>query len=205
MFVELNEGKAVLTSQGEAIPLVQKIRKQDKTKNKKAFETWIRFLFFAYDKESIYRNYLPKEREKKVVEMHFPDKTVNYFKNIANLPALADEYVKMTYTFKELLYRRLLSDVEEMMDTLSKVELTKMSRIKVDKEVTFYSEKAKENITDKIKFDVRIKIDNIAEKIRAADMLEKLLKREEILKTKLKEEQMEAATKKVSQRRLYDN
>lgn len=120
------------------------------------------------------------------------------------MKALIDFYIESTYTFKELLYRRLLHDVEEMMDKLSKIELTKTVRLKRDIDVTFFSKTEKKEVTENIKVDMRISVDNSEEKIKAMDTLDKLLKREVILKKALKEEQIEAELQKASARRQFD-
>lgn len=205
MFIGIKDGIAVCNEQGMGLPLVRKLYMRDKTRHKKSFETWMRFIYYAYDKDSIYRNYLPKEREKKVVEMLFPDRTVTYFKQIAGLQAVVDLYVEMSYTFKELLYRRLLADVEVMLDRVSKIELTKTARVQGARDITFYSKELKKEITEMIDLDVRVSLDNSDEKIKAMDTLDKLLKRENILKRALKEEQIEADLKKASDKRLFDN
>lgn len=204
MFIEIKDGKAVVSQDGLAIPLVKRVYARDKVKGKASFEMWMRFIYYAYNKESIYRNYLPKEREQKVVEALFPDKSVTYFKSLAGMKALIDFYIESTYTFKELLYRRLLHDVEEMMDKLSKIELTKTVRLKRDIDVTFFSKTEKKEVTENIKVDMRISVDNSEEKIKAMDTLDKLLKREVILKKALKEEQIEAELQKASARRQFD-
>ena len=205
MYIELKEGKAVVNQQGMCLPLVKKVHKNDKTKGKRAFESWMRFVYFAFDKESIYKNYLPKEREKKVVEAMFTDKNVTYFRNIAGLNAVIDDYVERSYTFKELLYRRLLSDIEGMLDRLSKIELTRTARVQGSRDITFYSDELGKEITQKVDLNVRVTLDNSEEKIKAMDTLDKLLKREVILKKALKEEQVEADLQKASNKRLFDN
>jgi len=204
MFIDIIEGKAVVSEEAMSVPIFQKVYKIDKAKGKKSFDLWMRFVYSAYSKESIYHNYLPKEREKRVVENMFPDKSVSYFKGIAGMKQLIEFYIESTYTFKEKLYLRLLNDVEEMMERLSKIELTKITRVKGKKDITFYSEKVKEDITESIDIDVRISIDNSEEKIKAMDTLDKLLKRESVLKKALKEEQIEADLEE-RKGRLYDN
>ena len=205
MFIEIIEGKARLTEQGIALPAAQKLKKIDKTKGKASFEMWLRFIYFTYDKESIYKNYLQQESKIKVVEMLFPEKSITYFEKIAGLKAVVAIYVEMTYTFKELLYRRLLSDIESMLDRLSKVELTRSSRVKGQRDITFFSEKEGKEVTENVHVDVMVKLDNSDEKIKAMDTLDKLLKREVVLKKALKEEQIEADLKKASDKRLFDN
>ena len=118
---------------------------------------------------------------------------------------MAEMYIEMTYTFKELLYRRLLADIESMLDRLSKIELTKSVRVKGARDITFYSTELKKNVTENVDLDVRISIDNSEEKLKAMDTLDKLLKREVILKKALKEEQIEADLQKASDKRLFDN
>ena len=205
MLVEIIDGKARLTKQAESVPAIQRLKKIDKTKGKASFEMWLRYLYFSYDKDSIYRNYLPKEREKKVVEMLFPDKSVTYFKKIAGLSNVASMYIEMTYTFKELLYRRLLSDIEEMLDELSQVKLTRQARVKGRRRVSFYSQIEGKQVSEDIDLDVMVKIDNSDEKIKVMDNVDKLLKREVIIKKALKEEQIEADLKKAADKRLFDN
>lgn len=205
MYITIVEGKAKLSEQGKALPVVKRVHRIDRTKGKRAFESWMRFVYYAYDKESIYKNYLPKEREKKVVESIFPDRNVTYFKTLAGMKALIDDYIERSYTFKELLYRRLLGDVEEMLERLSKIELTKSVRVKATRDVTFYSPTEKKEITEHVPIDVVVKVDNSEEKIKAMDTLDKLLKREVVLKKALKEEQIEADLEKASQKRMFDN
>jgi len=204
MFIEIIEGKAVVSEQGMALPSVQSVYKLDKSKGKKTFNNWMKFMYYAYAKDSIYRNYLPAERERKVVEAMFPDKSVKYFKSIEGMAVLIEKYIDMTYTFKEKLYRRLLQDVEEMQEEMSRVPLKKTVRVKQDKDVKFYSRVEEQEITETVSFDVRVTIDNTPEKLKAMDNLEKLLIREEILKKKLKEEQIEMDTAKKNQRRQFD-
>ena len=205
MFIEIIEGKARLSEQGIALQGVQKLKKIDKTKGKASFAMWLRFIYFTCDKDSIYRNYLPEERKKKVVEMLFTDKSVTYFEKIAGLKAVVDIYVEQSYTFKELLYRRLLSDIEVMLDLLSKVELTRSARVTGKRDVTFFSETEGKEVTENVHVDVMVKLDNSEEKIKAMDTLDKLLKREVVLKKALREEQVEADLKKASDKRLFDN
>ena len=204
MFISIKDGKAIVSQDGLALPLVRKVYSRDKVKGKASFETWMRFIYYSYNKESIYRNYLPKEREKKVVEALFPDRKVSYFKNIPGMKALMDFYIESTYTFKELLYRRLLNDVEQMMDRLSKVELNKTVRLKQSRDITFFSKTEKKEVTETIDIDMRISVDNSEEKIKAMDTLDKLLKREVILKKALKEEQIEAELTKAKAQRMFD-
>ncbi len=204
MFINIKDGKAIVSSDGLALPLVKKVYSRDKVKGKASFETWMRFIYYAYNKESIYRNYLPKEREKKVVEALFPDKSVTYFKTLAGMSQLIEFYIESSYTFKELLYRRLLNDVEQMMDRLSKVELSKTVRLKQSRDITFFSKTEKKEVTETIDIDMRISVDNSEEKIKAMDTLDKLLKREVILKKALKEEQIEAELSKARAQRMFD-
>ena len=205
MFITIKDGKAKFSEQGMNLPVVKKLYVKDKTSGKKSFDMWGRFIYYVHDKESIYRNYLPKEREKQVVDSMFPDKSVSYFKGIAGLQAVIDTYVEMGLTFKELLYQRLLSDVEAMLDKVSRIELTKTARVQGARDVTFYSERLKEEITEKIDLNVRVTLDNSEEKIKAMDTLDKLLKREVILKNALREEQVAADLKKASDKRMFDN
>jgi len=204
MFIEIKDGKAVVSEQGMGIPIVKKVYNRDKSSGKISFEKWMRFVFHSYDKNSIYKNYLPQEREKKVVENLFPDKKVNYFKTIPGMLALIEFYIESSYSFKELLYRRLLKDVEEMMDRLSKIELTRVTRVKGRRDVTFFSKTEKKEVTETIDIDVRLSIDNSEEKIKAMDILDKLLKREITLKKALMEEQIQEDLKKQSANRLFD-
>ena len=204
MFISIAEGKAVVDKQGMAQPFVQKVYKSDKSKGKKSFDSWMRFVFFAYAKESIYRNYLPEERERQVVLALFPNKTVTYFKTITGMKEFISKYINLTYTFKEKLYRRLLEDIEEMQDAASKIPLTKTVRVKGNRDITFYSRVEDQDVTESVDLDVRVTIDNTVEKLKAIDTLEKLLKREEILKKKLKEEEIEMAAQKKMQRRMFD-
>ena len=204
MFISIVEGRAKLTEQGNFLPAAQKLKKIDKTKGKAAFETWLRFIYFTCDKESLYKNYLPSERDQKVQEMLFPDKSVTYFKKITGLEAVRKIYIEMSMSFKEKLYTRLLRDVEEMLERVSKVELTKSARVKGKRDVTFFSETEGKEVTENVWVDVIIKIDNSDEKIKAMDTLDKILKREVILKKALKEEKIEEDLKKASQQRLFD-
>lgn len=204
MFIEIIEGKAVISEQGLAQPYVQKVYKLDKTRGKKVFDMWMRFVYFSYSKDSIYRNYLPKEREINVVNALFPDKTVTYFKKITGMGILIERYIDLNYTFKEKLYRRLLHDIEEMQESTSLVPLTKTVRVKEKKEVTFFSIVEEQEVTEIVMFDIRITIDNSVKKLIAIDTLEKLLIREGILKKKLKEEQIEMSTAKQQKRRMFD-
>lgn len=204
MFIEIKEGKAVVNEQGMALALVKKVYARDKVKGKTIFETWMRFMYYSYSKDSIYRNYLPNEREHKVIEALFPDKSVSYFKTLPGMKELIDFYIESTYTFKELLYRRLLIDVESMMDRLSKVELTKTVRIKQARDITFFSKTEKKEVTENINIDTRITIDNSEEKLKAMDILDKLLKRELILKKALKEEAIESELEKAKAQRMFD-
>ncbi len=204
MFISIKDGKAIVSQDGLALPLVRKVYSRDKVKGKASFETWMRFIYYSYNKESIYRNYLPKEREKKVIEALFPDRSISYFKNIPGMKALIEFYIESTYTFKELLYRRLLNDVEQMMDRLSKVELSKTVRLKQSRDITFFSKVEKKEVTETIDIDMRISVDNSEEKIKAMDTLDKLLKREVILKKALKEESIEAELAKAKAQRMFD-
>jgi hypothetical protein len=204
MFISIIEGKAKVSKEGLAIPIVKKVYSRDKSTGKASFERWMRFIYYAYDKNSLYRNYLPQEREKKVVEMLFPDKTVTYFKTLPGMKELIEFYIESSYSFKELLYRRLLNDVEVMMDRLSKIELTKTTRVKGQRDVTFFSKTEKKEVTETLDLNVRVTIDNSEEKIKAMDTLDKLLKREVTLKKALKAEAIEDELKKASERRLFD-
>lgn len=204
MFISIKEGKAVVNEQGMAQPFVKKVYKNDKSKGKKSFESWMRFVFYSYSKESIYRNYLPEDRERHVVLALFPDKSVTHFKTIIGMKELISKYVDITYTFKEKLYRRLLQDIEEMMDAASKIPLVKTTRVKGAREITFFSRVEEQDVTELVDLDVRVTIDNTVEKLKAIDTLEKLLKREEILKKKLKEEEIEMAAQKKTERRMFD-
>ena len=204
MFINIKDSKAVLDDDALALPLVRRVYSRDKVKGKSTFETWMRFIYYSYNKESIYRNYLPRERELKVVEALFPDKCVTYFKSLTGMKALIEFYIESSYTFKELLYRRLLNDVEVMMDKLSKVELTKTVRIKQARDITFFSKSEKKEVTENINIDTRISIDNSEEKLKAMDTLDKLLKREVLLKKALKEEQIEAELTKARAQRMFD-
>lgn len=205
MFIKISEGRAKLTSQGETLPAVKKLYKIDKTRGKASFSMWCLYLYHCYDRESIYKNYTPAEREKKVVETLFPGKSVTYFRKVTGLQAVADLYIDMSYSFKEKLYRRLLTDIDEMLDRVSKVELTKSARVKGKRDITFFSEKEGKEVTENVWVDVMIKIDNSDEKIKAMDILDKLLKREVVIKKALKEEQIESDLKKASQQRLFDS
>jgi hypothetical protein len=204
MFITISDGKAVVNEEGMALPFVLKVYKSDKTHNKAKFELLMRFVYHAYSKDSIYRNYLPKEREQKVVETLFPDKKLKYFKESPGMSILIKEYISMTYTFKELLYRRLLIDIEQMMDRLSKIELTKTARVKGRREIDIYVDEIGKSIKKEVDLDVRISIDNSEEKIKAMDILDKLLKREAMLKKALQEEKIEAQMKKQSEQRMFD-
>ena len=202
--IKIIEGKAVCSEEFLAQPIVVRVMKRDKVRNKITFETWMRFVYFAYDKNSIYRNYLPKEREKKVIEMLFPDKNVQYFTSIAGMKELINFFIEANYSFKELLYRRLLIDIESMMDRLSKIELTRTTRVKGKRDITFFSKTEKKEVTETIDIDVRMKIDNSEEKIKSMTMLDKLLAREVTLKKALKEEEIANEMKKQSAGRLFD-
>ena len=205
MFIEIIEGKARLTEQGIALPAVQKLKKIDKTKGKASFEMWLRFIYFTCDIESIYKNYLPTERDKKVQEMLFPDKSVTYFKKIAGLEQVRAIYIEMSMSFKERLYVRALKDIEEMLERVSKVELTKNARVQGKRDITFFSEKEGKEVTENVYVDVMVRLDNSEEKIKSMDVMDKLLKREVILKKALKEERIESDLKKASEKRLFDN
>ena len=204
MFIQIKDGKAKVSEQGMGMPVVKQVYKRDKSTGKASFEKWMKFVFHSYDKNSIYKNYLPGEREKKVVENLFPDKSVTYFKTIPGMTALIDFYIESSYSFKELLYRRLLKDVEEMMGRLSKIELTRTARVKGRKDVTFFSKVEKKEVTETLDLDVRLSIDNSEEKIKAMDILDKLLKREVTLKKALREEQIQEDLKKQSANRIFD-
>jgi len=205
MFISLVEGKAVVNEQGMELAIVKKVYKADKSNHKVSFEKWMRFVYHVWHRDSIYRNYMPKEREKKVVTMVFPDKTVSYFKGISGMKDLIDVYIDMCYSFKEKIYIRLLNDIEVMMDKLSKIELTKTARVIGEKEVTWYSKKTEKEETETIPLSVRVTIDNSEEKIKAMDVIDKLLKREAVLKEALKKEQIENDLKKTSLTRQFDN
>ncbi len=202
--IEIIEGKAVVSEEAMVLPVFKKMYLRDKKSGKLLFETWMRFVYFAYDKDSIYKNYPPGERETKVIETIFPNKTVKGFKSIVGMTALIEFYIEYSYSFKELLYRRLLEDVETMMMRLSKVEITKSVRVNGNRDITFFSRELKKEVTENIDIDVRITIDNSDEKIKAMDVIDKLLKRELILKKALKEEQVENDLKKASERRMFD-
>ena len=202
--IKIEKGEALLSDQFKAIPIVRKVFLRDKAKGKASFKMWMRYVYYAYSKDSIYKNYLPREREGKVVDTIFPTKTVTYFKSIAGMKQLIDFYIEASYSFKELLYRRLLIDVEQTMDRLSKVELTTTSRVKGKRDITFFSKTEKANVTETVDIDVRISIDNSAEKEKSMVLLDKLLERETKLKKALKEEEIQNQLKEASSRRLYD-
>lgn len=203
MFLELAEGEVKVTEQGKALKEVQELRKSDRTKNKQAFKKWLRFIYFSYDKKSIYRNYLPNEREKAVKDALFPDDTLHYFTRNPKLQNVAKLLVELSYTFKEKLYRKLLIDIEDMLERVSDVQMTRTVRITAPKEIEFYSETLKGQVKERVNIDTRIIVDNSEEKFKALELLEKLLKKEEILKDKLKAEEIELRTDG-SQKRMFD-
>ena len=202
--IKIVEGKAVMTDQAWAIPLVNSIYNNDRKSQKVSFEMWMRFVYFAYDKKSIYRNYLPEEREKKVVEMLFPDKTVEYFLKKKDMKAFIRFYIESTYSFKEILYRRLLQDIEDMMDRVSKVPMVKKVKVAGDKEVSFYSQIEKKTVKETIKINSYINVDNSEQKLKSMVLLDKLLEREVKLKKALKEEEIANELEKQRVARMFD-
>ena len=203
MFLELLEGEIKVTEQGKALKEYKELRAADKTKGKTSLKKHLRFIYFAYHKKSIYRNYLPRERERKVKEALFPEDRIDYFLGNARSQRLAKVLIETSYTFKEKLYRKLLLDVEDMQRRVSDVEMTRVVRIRSPREVTFFSKTLKQEVRETIDLDVRMTVDNSEEKFKALELLEKLLKKEEILKKKLKEEEIEMLTASGG-KRLFD-
>ena len=204
-WITIVEGKAVVSPEGMSLPLVQKVYKVDKKKGKPSFEVWMRFLFFAFFKDSIYINYLPREREQKVVETIFPDKSVTYFHKITGMDQLIKFTIGSTYTFKEKLYRRLLEDIEDEMDRLSKIKSERMARVKGNREIRFVSSITQEEVKEIVPLDVMVKIDNSEEKLKSMDVIDKLMKREKLLKEELKKEEIARNLEESSGRYKFDN
>ena len=203
MFLELVDGEIIVSEQGLSLKEVQALKKSDRHPGKPSYKKWLRFIYFAYHKKSIYRNYLPREREKKVKEALFPDEKLAYFLSNTKVQTVAKVLIELSYTFKEKLYRTLLGDIEDMMERVSKVEMTRTARITAPKKLKFYSESLKTNVEEVVNIDTRLVVDNSEEKFKALELLEKLLKKEEILKDKLKQEEIELRTEQ-GQKRLFD-
>lgn len=204
MFLELVEGEVIVNEQGMDHPAVKKLYASDKKKGKPAFKKAMKFIYYVYHKDSIYRNYLPHKRELKVIEVMFPGAHVNEFIRDPKIKAVISAYVDANYTFKEKIYKRLLKDIEDMMEKVSKVPLTKTTRVKQARDVSFFCKECKKEITQNIEVNANLVIDNSEEKLKAMDVLEKLLNRETILKKQLKEEEQNLKIAK-SAGYLFDN
>ena len=204
MFLEIELDKVKVNEQGHTLKEVKALRSSDKTRDKRFFKDAITYVYYTYNKNSIFKNLLPDQRAKKVCEVFLPKRKPTDFESNVRVKDVIVLYNELSKSFKETIREKILSDIQDMMEKVANVPLTKVQRVKRTVNVEFFCDQCSAKHTQDVTIDTRLTIDNTAEKYQALDMVEKLLARESDVMKKIKEEEVDKK-KNIEIKRMFDN
>lgn len=194
--LRLKDERVELIIEAEGLPQVGEFRKSIMSR-KKFFDDCMRFIYYMYSRNSVFRDILPKEREEKIMDTFFPKRTSVDFTRSDGFNKFVEWYLDFTKSYKERMYENHLSDIEEMAINISKISFTKKKKI-----LRTVNVKVGKEYMD-VDIDTEIIVDNTEEKLKAMDLMTRLIEKEEFLKKKITEEYIKG-TKKGMERRLFD-
>ena len=182
-FLYLEDDIVRLNPQALTIPEIRKIKASDKNAGKPVFSRILEYTYHMYSPNSIYRH-LPedKRREKVVMNLFSKINPATYEKG--NVKAFVEIYKEYSYTQKQRVLDRMTTDLEQMIENLSKIPFS----IKVNETHRVFVNCPRKG--EEVPVDVRIKkvVDNSAEKMKAMKMIEEALDRQEQLRKKVEKE-----------------
>jgi valyl-tRNA synthetase len=189
-----------MSEQGMTLPESKAIWNMDKHKGKPFFNRIITYTFYVYNKDSIYRNLNPSQREEKVMSVYFPE-VRNRSMEDDRVKAFIKAYNYLTKSSKERIRDTMLKDLEEMALKLSNIKFTKQK--KVNQPVFVHCPHCQKDVT--VDVDMKIDIDNTEEKLKAMKVIEEIMKREEEIKKKIDQERLAEKGRETVTQRMFDN
>ncbi len=191
-FLYIEEGIVRATEEGMAIPVVNTLFKSDKTEKKKYFYDCLKYIFFTYKKDGVYKDMMLQHRKKMVINRHFESRKENDFESNVRVQSVIEEYMQRQHTKMERFYYKLELDIEKLLERIHDIPYVKKVKAKVP------YEKDREEIF----VMAEIEIENYDEKSKAMMLADKLVDYEEKLRSKILKEKTQ--NKKKDQTRLFD-
>ncbi len=191
-FLYIEEGVVKVTEEGMALPAIDALYRTDKTDRKRYFNDCMKYVFFVYKKDGVYKDMMLTHRRKIVINRHFEKRKEDEFENNLKVQGVIEEYMQRQHTKMERFYYKLENDIEKLLERIHDIPYTKKVKAKVpfekDGEVTMVQ--------------AEIEIENYEEKSKAMMLADKLVDYEEKLRGKILKEKIEI--KKKDSTRLFD-
>lgn len=125
MFFELHNNKVVVTQQGLMNLMIKNLYDADTGKNKEKFHRMASYIFYVYDKRSIYNNMSLPDRQLLVSKDIVGDE--GYWKIVESNAMFVDiikALNKIQYSHKERLLEGVKRKIDEYLDVFDKMEIT---------------------------------------------------------------------------------
>lgn len=191
-FLYIEDGIVKATEEAMALPVVDALYKSDKTEKRRYFNDCLKYIFFVYKKDGIYKDMMHAHRKRMVINRHFEKRKENDFESNLRVQAVIEEYLQRQHTKMERFYYQLELDIEKLLERIHNIPYTK----KVKAKVPFERDGETTMVT------AEIEIENYDEKSKAMLLADKLVDYEEKLRGKILKEKIEL--KKKDHTRLFD-
>jgi hypothetical protein len=191
-FLYIEEGIVKTTDEGMALPSVNALYRSDKTEKKKYFNDCLKYIFFVYKKDGVYKDMMHQHRKRIVINRHFEKRKEHEFEGNLRVVAVIEEYLDRQHTKMERFYYQLEQDIEKLLERIHNIPYVKKVKAKVP-----YEKDGEE-----IFVMAEVEIENYDEKSKAMMLADKLVDYEEKLRSKILKEKME--NKKKDHTRLFD-
>ena len=193
-FLYIEEGEVFPTPEGFEIPQVKAVFNADKTEGKGFFKDVLKYVFFVYKKDGVYKDTFERYRKQMVIERHLPKRNHQDLEANKRVVALIQEYLDRQMTKNERLLYQLEKDIDNLLQRVSNIPYTKEVTVKVpvtnsDGETTY--------------IPTKVEMDNSEEKEKAIKLASGMIDYGDKLRSKILKDKIENK-KKGSENRLFD-
>jgi hypothetical protein len=199
MFLDIEEGKVVITPEGMTLTVVKDLYSRDRHIGKPWFEACITYAYYMYKKDGMFKNMLPDQKSSRICSEMLKGKyKMEDFESNSACKDMMNEYLTQQYTPTELLRDSIKTEIQELLNRIRSIPYVKKQHVEVILDVPDH-----EGIMTKMPYKVWVEIDNSDEKAKAIKLAETLIDYEAKLNAKIIAETKEQR-KKNSKKRQFE-